>query len=86
MENETATYGQRLRDLEADIDVLADAVGVPRERSITQRLDMIGGRWTGLPHGQRLKDAEPPPRCPSTRTGRRGLGGFTVRLAEGARG
>ncbi|WP_078969896.1 hypothetical protein [Streptomyces natalensis] len=41
MANEMAMHVERLRDLEADIDALADAVGAPRERSITQRLDTI---------------------------------------------
>ncbi|OAH16325.1 hypothetical protein [Streptomyces jeddahensis] len=41
MENATATHDERLRDLEADIDALADAVGTPGERPITQRLDTI---------------------------------------------
>ncbi|MFH9090866.1 hypothetical protein [Streptomyces sp. NPDC017673] len=41
MENATAAHDERLRDLEADIDALEDAVGAPGERPITQRLDMI---------------------------------------------
>jgi hypothetical protein len=32
MEYATATHDERLRDLETDIDALAEAVGAPRKR------------------------------------------------------
>ncbi|MGW2649360.1 hypothetical protein ACWC2T_31700 [Streptomyces sp. NPDC001393] len=36
-----ATHDEWLRDLDAEIEAIADAVGAPTERSITQRLDTI---------------------------------------------
>ncbi|SOE09032.1 hypothetical protein SAMN06272775_7162 [Streptomyces sp. 2323.1] len=43
MADETATIYEQLRDLAGEIESLADAVGAPRERSITQRR-MCSGR------------------------------------------
>ncbi|MFI1502579.1 hypothetical protein [Streptomyces platensis] len=37
----TATTYEQLRDLDAEIESIADAVGTPGELSITQRLDTI---------------------------------------------
>ncbi|GGN64157.1 hypothetical protein GCM10012285_65940 [Streptomyces kronopolitis] len=39
--DETATTHERRRNLDAEIEPLADVVGGPGERTITQRLDTI---------------------------------------------
>lgn len=41
MADETATTYAWLRDLDAEVESIADVVGAPGELSITQRLDTI---------------------------------------------
>ncbi|MGW2426768.1 hypothetical protein ACWC0C_47890 [Streptomyces sp. NPDC001709] len=41
METEMAAQDEWLRDLDAEIEAIADAVGALTERSITQRLNTI---------------------------------------------
>ncbi|MFF8790868.1 hypothetical protein [Streptomyces sp. NPDC015125] len=42
------------RDLDTEIEALADAVGAPGERSIAQRLDTIERALSALAHAQSL--------------------------------
>ncbi|MFF2852089.1 hypothetical protein ACFVT5_38060 [Streptomyces sp. NPDC058001] len=41
MADEMVTYDKWLRDLDEEIEFIADVVGVPGERSIARRLDTI---------------------------------------------
>lgn len=63
MADETVTTYEQLRDLDAEIESLADAIGAPGERSITRHLDTIERVLFALARAQGIApDAAP---CPS---------------------